>query len=375
MKFFGLLFLLLVLADFCSAIELKYLSQTTIPHMQKFEKSSIGGLSGIYFDSGDNTLFAVSDDRGNINEPRIYQFSLKISDDKIALDPIKVIYLKAGDPVLSHSGKTFSSKQFSKVLDMEGIAKLPWGDFLLTNEGDLNKKPRVMPQLFSVNGEGVIQKQYEIPDKYLPELQGQQKKGVRNNLAFEGLAGSPDGKKWLVATEASLQQDDQEIVRWLEYEMTGAWILKPVKEYLYPMPKEPGSNTDLLQFQRGVSEVAYLDSKRVLALERYLRVATGGVDFKVQIFLTDLEEKKNSPEAVTLKKHLVLDLESLKPQLGRIFNFEGMTLGPVLPGNRKTLILVSDDNFKKELKTQFVLFEIKEDSYGTADNLEIKTRR
>ena len=365
----------LTISQISHSLELKYLSHVTIPSKQKFEKTTIGGLSGIYFDSNDSSLFAVCDDRGNVNEPRIYQFSLKLTGDKMDVQASKVIFLKTGDPVLSHSKKTFSTDQFSKVIDMEGLAKLPWGDFLVTNEGDLNKKPRVMPQIFSVNSEGIIQKQYEIPAKFMPELEGQQKTGIRNNLAFEGLAGSPDGKHWLVATEASLQQDTLEQIRWLEYQMPEAWTIKPAREFIYPMPKDPGSETDLFQFQKGISEVAYLDSKRVLAMERYLRVNSTGIDFSIQIFLTDLENGKKAAEPVLLKKQLVLDLAKLKDQIGSISNFEGMTLGPVLPGNRKTLILVSDDNFKKEMKTQFVLLEIKEDNHGTTNDLEIKTRR
>jgi hypothetical protein len=47
-------------------------------------------------------------------------------------------------------------------------------------------------------------------------------------------------------------------------------------------------------------------------------------------------------------------------KIGKIDNFEGMTLGPKLSDGRRTLILVSDDNFVREQKTQFLLFAIKE---------------
>ncbi len=345
----------------CSAqakLELKYLSHIEIPFKQKFEKTIIGGLSGIYFDSKESTLFAVSDDRGNMNEPRIYQLSLKIKDDKISLEPKKVLLLKMGDKDLSHSGKTSAASDFAKVIDMEGIAKLPWGDFLLTNEGDLNRKPRVLPQLFSANAEAVIQRQFELPPDFLPELQGKQQKGIRNNLGFEGLAASPDGKHWLVATEANLLQDPANVIRWIQYEMMDAFVLKPKQQFKYPLESADGG--DLFQLQKGVSEVTYLDSKRVLALERYLRVNSTGIDFSIKLYLTTLETAKNSSEAVLLKKDLILDMSGLKNKLGSISNFEAMTLGPVLEGGRKTLILVSDDNFKKEMKTQVVLLEIKE---------------
>ena len=40
-------------------------------------------------------------------------------------------------------------------------------------------------------------------------------------------------------------------------------------------------------------------------------------------------------------------------------NVEGMTLGPVLPDGRQTLILVSDNNFNTEQVTQFIALALK----------------
>ena len=39
-------------------------------------------------------------------------------------------------------------------------------------------------------------------------------------------------------------------------------------------------------------------------------------------------------------------------------NVEGASFGPVLPNGHRTLILVADNNFEKQEKTQFFLFEI-----------------
>lgn len=354
-----LVLLILIFQIFSAqALELKYISHVDIPYKMTFEKTSIGGLSGLYFESSDSTVYAVSDDRGGVNEPRFYQFSLSLKNDKLLIHPRKVTFLKVGDSEFSHSSKKFSPTQFSKVFDMEGIAKLPWGDFLISSEGDLDKKPRVLPQIFSVNGEGVIQKEYEIPDRFMPELQGKQTKGLRNNLAFEGLAGSPDGAHWLAGSESNLMQDPSDFVRWIEYEMIGAWVVKPVRQFKYPLVRD--DSNEIIQFHKGVSEVSYLDPKRVLVLERYVRVGSNGMDFSGKIYITQLDDKKDSNEPVLLKKTLVLDMTSLKEKLGSLSNFEGMTLGPTLPNGHKTLILVSDDNFNKDMKTQFVIFEVRE---------------
>ena len=53
------------------------------------------------------------------------------------------------------------------------------------------------------------------------------------------------------------------------------------------------------------------------------------------------------------QKSLLLDLDELGIPLD---NVEGMTFGPNLPDGRRSLILVSDNNFSPAAFTQFLLF-------------------
>ncbi len=41
-----------------------------------------------------------------------------------------------------------------------------------------------------------------------------------------------------------------------------------------------------------------------------------------------------------------------------IFNVEGVTFGPTLANGRRSLVLVTDNNFNAKEKTQFLLFEV-----------------
>jgi hypothetical protein len=63
-----------------------------------------------------------------------------------------------------------------------------------------------------------------------------------------------------------------------------------------------------------------------------------------------------------VKKTLLMDLASvqgLNPDLApNLDNFEGLAFGPRLPDGRATLFLVSDDNFRAEQRTWFLLFAI-----------------
>lgn len=335
------------------ALELEFLSQASLAHKLKFKKTTLGGLSGLYFDSSRQILSAVSDDRGNINEPRIYQFQVSIQGKDLKVDPKDVIILSVNQSESAHQSTKSSSRMFSPVLDLEGISMTPWGDFLLINEGDMNRKPRVPPQVFAVKVDGTIGKSFEVPEAFLPELTGEQKKGVQNNLAFEGLAANPNGKDWLVATEGPLKQDGGKFHRWIQYSMSEAWVLKPSKEFRYPNV----TTSEGMEFQKGISEIHFLDEHQVLVLERALQLGPQGMAFSIQIYLSDLRQADKNQ---MLPRKPVLDLATLKDKIGKLENFEGMTLGPRLSDGRRSLILVSDDNFMRDQRTQFLLIAIKE---------------
>ncbi len=352
----GLILSLLLVSVSGFALELEYLNQVVLPTKMNFQKSKIGGLSGLVYDSNSQKLFAISDDRGLVNEPRIYQFTVQVSLKDFKVEPEKVIFMTVNESEMSHKTTASSAKLFSKVMDPEAISLTPWGDFLVTNEGDMNKIPRANPQIFTVSATGTIMREYEIPKDFLPEPTGVQKKGVLNNMAFEGLAASPSGKEWMAATEAPLMQDPPDMVRFLQYEMPEAWILKPTKEYKYPLAEKKMDMKTGLELQKGVSEVHYLNDHELLVLERLVQISKQGMDLKVQLYRTDL---KAADAKGVLTKTLVLDFGTLEPKIGRIGNFEGMTWGPTLPDGRRTLIFVSDDNFMKSLRTQFLLFAVK----------------
>jgi hypothetical protein len=64
----------------------------------------------------------------------------------------------------------------------------------------------------------------------------------------------------------------------------------------------------------------------------------------------------------TVEKELIADLEEFSPQMSANFqkldNIEGICFGPKLANGHDTMVLVSDNNFKKSQRTQFLAFEI-----------------
>ena len=52
--------------------ELKFLAEYDVPHNMKFMGTTIGGLSGIDYDSEKNLYYAISDDRSDLAPARFY---------------------------------------------------------------------------------------------------------------------------------------------------------------------------------------------------------------------------------------------------------------------------------------------------------------
>lgn len=123
----------------------------------------------------------------------------------------------------------------------------------------------------------------------------------------------------------------------------------------------------------GVSEILYVMNNHFLAIERTFvsdqktnqRNIIKIYEFWLNKETTDVSKLTSLDNVKVLKKELLINLDSIIPLLdnkdnrgGTILdNQEGMTWGPVLNG-RKTLILVSDNNFISIQRTLFLAFSI-----------------
>jgi hypothetical protein len=323
-----------------------FINQIEIPHLHKVDKTSVGGLSALALDESSGFYFAVSDDRGKYGDSRFYKFHLEqnksTNDFKVTdLSAVVIKFPKPRDP--------------KNVLDMEGLAILPWGNILISTEGDLNKKPRVNPRLFEVKVDGTYVRDYEVPESFLPEPTGLQKNGIGDNKGFEGLT-SWKGEFWL-ATEEPLKQDrslhkTKSFIRMIQYKMPQAWVLKPSAQGLYPLGSDsPDQGISLV----GVSSILPLNTKELLVLERAAELDITGVHFrskiyKVEMNLFEQEAAMLKQNLEVLSKKLVIDLAKAFPDKEQD-NFEGLAWGPTLKTGEKTLLIISDDNFSKHQKS------------------------
>ena len=105
----------------------------------------------------------------------------------------------------------------------------------------------------------------------------------------------------------------------------------------------------------GLVELLALDDRgTLLALERSFSTGVPGNDIRRFLARPD-PAGADATGRVPLRKELVLDFDHLGITLD---NVEGMTFGPELPDGRRTLVLVSDDNFSETQVTQFLAFAV-----------------
>ncbi len=304
----------------------------------KFKKTKIGGLSGAFF-IGDR-LYALSDDRGRVNEPRFYVFKVKMKSEKsglqVEVDPENVIFIKTG------------KEKKSAYLDGESFISLDEKTFLISSEGDNNHKPRREPRLFEIDPQGNFLKNWVLPKEIIPESTGMQKIGIGNNSGIEGLTLSADGLSVLAAVERPLVQDsdpEEHTVRFYEYDKTETTKVK--SQYKYSL-----SNVGLFS---GISEILSWKERKYFVLERGARLELSGqVYYDSALSLIDLNEiEKSEKHPGLLRKY------SIEAQLGDE-NFETMAWGPAWGEYPRTLWILNDNNFSKIEKNVVLVYGVSE---------------
>lgn len=365
MKIFFVLLLLLPLS--AEALSLKYYGEAAIPTGTVFKNTKIGGLSALTYQQG--TLWALSDDKGmTASTPaRFYEFNLNLAGKNVQVVP-KEVHLIRGFPVV-RKDKTF--------IDPEGFVRLAGGDFLISSEGNYDRKPRIPPRLFRVSADGVYQKDLSLPNKFLPPIVGAQTRGLQSNEAFEGFTQTADGKTLYAMAESALVTDLPAVekgagdwVRILRLSLSAQGDFAPTAEYAYHI--DAFSNSALgTELFRGVSEALAVSDTQLLVMERGQRLLQKTWKNTVALYLADLSHAvdvaamKNLSDGKTaaVSKVKLLDFETdlTAERPGKaVQNFEGLAWGPVLPDGRKTLLVIADNNFSKKEMTEIVVFTVEE---------------
>jgi 3-phytase len=337
------------------SLKLELYADTVLPQKGSLKGEAVGGISGFSWDG--QKLWAVSDDRGKFGSPRFYEMDLKISSGKVEIKPTKVHKLQVPD------------KKW--ILDLEALVLLPSNEIILSTEGDNNTKPRSMPHIFVTDRDGEYKSDLPIPDIFLPEAIGLQTKGIENNRGFEGVTATADGKNIYALNEYPViadqpKKDDTNLWLRLVHFTKDGETYKVTEEFPYLL--EHYSNSDKgPEVFRGVSEILYVSDNKFLVLERGARLSAKGLLYTGAIYLVDFQGTKDISKIASLstaevsspRKEKLVDFEELSPK-DKVQNFECLSWGPALPDGRKTLLVMSDNNFSSREKTQLLVFAVKE---------------
>lgn len=352
-----------------SSVRLDFVGERELPNAMAFQGSTVGGLSAISYDAKSGTYYVISDDRSQTGPARYYTAHVDFTDGTL-----KGVELTGTHPWLRPDGTTFpptSTATTTVAPDPEGIAVDPRdGTLVWTSEGErivASDGPALLgdPWIRRATTTGAYTGQLPLP----PQLHMNfQEFGPRRNQTLEGVTFTPDGRRIVTAMEDPLYQDGDDPTpehgALTRITVHDARTGQPLAQYAYPLEPlfatPPAGSADT----NGVSDIVALDRDRFLVLERasiytdnnwkariYLVDLHGATDVLGRDSLTDASAQRVQP----VRKTLVTDLSEV-PGLPRVDNVEGITLGPRLPDGRRTVVLVSDDNFAPRQTTQFIAF-------------------
>ena len=339
---------------------LRHIAEARWAHRLHIEDTTAGGLSGIDYDTIRGEYLLISDDRSDLAPVRYYTARWP-QPQAGQPEPTAVVQLQRP------GGVPWPDRRHAvngvPVPDPEAIRLRPsTGTLLWSSEGDIARG--FGPALYESARDGRFLREFALPAMFTPDPA--QRRGPRDNLTFEGIALTPDGRfAWLSMENALIQDGPVPTtsapggpcrITQIDLE-TGQAIrqIASVPDAIPLRPLLPGSYAD-----NGVSEVLMLDAHRILVLERAYATGTGNslrlyeIDTRAasDVLATDtLAPGNHQPVAKTL----VADFAALS--LSRLDNTEGMCWGPTLPNGKRMLVVVSDDNFNPLQVTQFAAFE------------------
>jgi hypothetical protein len=337
------------------------------------QDTSVGGLSGLAYDAKRSVYYAVSDDRGENQPPRFY--TLQIDADPSGIADLRIV----GVTFLDSDAATPGIQPYERGdSDLEDIELLADDTLLISSERDRQSRPWI--RRFGLDGS--LLGELPIPDRFVsvyepgPDGRPRVTRGMRSNLAFEGMALTPSQQTLFVINEQALAQDGPGStadhgtnVRILRMELDGAGGSVPTAQYVYAVEQAFAPSQDPnVPADNGVSAMLWirpvLPQYDLLVMERAFASGVGNDVNLYGVTLTDATDVRDvdalpQPFAGRFaQKTLLANVTALGVQPD---NLEALALGPTLPNGHPSLLVMSDDNFSAAGSpqiNQFLLFEI-----------------
>lgn len=342
-------------------LRLRLIGEQRLAPGLRFDGGIAGGLSGLDYDARTGDWIAASDDRAG--PARMYTFKLDYSPTGFAPPRLTAVAALAAPPGRSYRPAQPGLPASADVPDIEALRVDPRdGSIWFASEG--SRELGMQPFVRHAARGGAHLGELALGDGFrvFPDRQH----GVRNNRSIEGLAFAPGGQSLWIALEAPLYQDGEPAsreqgapVRLTRMDRMG----KVEAQYAYRLDPISADPAPGMAADNGVAELLAIDEKRLLVLERSgIQSTDRGFRFVVRLFEADLGEASDIASVGALagaryqvvRKRLVLDMATLGINVG---NLEAMAWGPLLAGGKRSLVLLSDDNFDPASGSQFLAFE------------------
>ncbi len=313
---------------------------------------AFGGISGLDYDARSDTWLMISDDRSEHAAARIYR--ARLTPEGIA--DVTTIPLHREDGALFPAFGTGSEGADGEAIRLDGKT----GTILWASEGDY--RDGFDPAVRWSDDSGATTARLPLPAFLHFDRSGTS--GPRENLTIEGLSFAPDSSLWL-SIEAPLIEDGPLATtehgartRLLHFGRDGAVI----GQYAYPLDairhRQSGRHAD-----DGISDILLADASHLWVLERAGEETAPHV-FRFHCRLYEVDLRRARPVTTTslgdasvrpTHKRLLVDFDRIG--LGHTDNYEGVSFGPRLPDGHRSLVVVSDDNFSADQRTQFLIFD------------------
>jgi hypothetical protein len=337
---------------------LQFLGQAIVPTGTTYAGTTVGGLSSITYDASRGVFYSLSDDQSQFNPARFYTLRVDLSAGHLANGDVQFTGVTT---LLAPGGQPYAPLS----LDPEGLTLTKSGELVVTSEGIAARGIPPWVRRYSLGG--TFLGDLPVPDAFLPTSVTH---GVRQNLAFEAAAVARDGRHLFVGMEGALAQDgpaatlnNASAARILRYNLVTRGL---DRQYLYftdPIAEPPVPPNQFAV--SGLVELLPFNDEFMLSMERSFSVGAPGTGNTIKLYSVAFPgaDNVNGADSIAgslgsirpVKKTLLLDLRTLGIPLD---NVEGMTIGPTLPDGRRSLVLVSDNNFAASQFTQFLLFAI-----------------
>ena len=352
-----------------SSIErIRLIGQYEIPFNMIYDKTTVGGLSGIDYDRRNDQYYMICDDRSDKNPARFYTAEIYLQQkgiDSIAFTGVH--FMRQPD------GSVYPNSKQNRFLvpDPEAMRYDAANNTLVwTSEGEriVSQKDTVLedPAILIVQPDGKYIDSFPLPANLRMHAT---ENGPRRNSTLEGVSFADNYQTLYVSVEEPLYDDGPaaDVKETSAYSRIYKFDVKTktcIAQYAYKLSPVAYPATPETGFKiNGIPDILDIGNNKLLVIERSF--STGRLPCTIRLFIADLNGAtdisnttlKNNNGFVPAAKKLLLNMDDLGIYTD---NIEGVTFGRVLPNGHKTLLFIADNNFNPLEKAQVFLFEIVE---------------